>query len=34
MGNLRTIDPFCGKDPNKTIIHFTNDPVKNKDNFI
>jgi len=27
MGNLKTIDSFCGKDPNKTVIHFAQDPV-------
>lgn len=30
MGNARTIDPYCGKDPNLTQIHFTQDPVRIK----
>ena len=28
MGDLRTIDSYCGKDSNRTIVHFTTDPVK------
>ncbi len=28
MGNFRSIDAFCGKDPEKKIIHFTTEPVE------